>query len=232
MIPDWAIPAALRLWPGLGNPVWNDRLAAARALGPALVIRVAPQRVRRKLDPRAAATIKEGFLIEDLGQMPTQDVRDLYTYFDMADVARHGENMVATRLYRWLKASWEAGRPVTGRGQVFDSEERIADYYRTYLELYRSLQRDGYRYEGADEICFGVGADGEILHIRRGTHRLAAAHILELPSVSGRITHIDRLFAERAVAASGARPGGTAAILADAIHAVIDKPVVAETSRQ
>ncbi|MBL8711089.1 MAG: hypothetical protein JNL25_17980 [Rhodospirillaceae bacterium] len=232
MIPDWAVPAALRLWPGLGNPVWKDRRAAALALGPALAVRVAPQRVRRKLDPRAAATIKEGFLIQGLDQMPKQDVRDLYTYFDMLDVARHGENMAATRLYRWLKASWEAGRPVTGRGQVFDSEERIADYYRTYLELYRSLQRDGYRYDGADEICFGIGADGEIFHIRRGTHRLAAAHILELPSVSGRITHIDRRFATQAVAAAGARPGGTTAILADAIQAAIDRPVADEANRQ
>ena len=35
--------------------------------------------------------------------------------------------------------------------------------------------------------------------IRRGTHRLAAAQILAVRKVDGRITHIDRAFAERAV---------------------------------
>ena len=216
MIPDWAVPAALRLWPSVDNPVWRDRRASARALGPSLAVRVAPRRIRRKVDPQAVVAIKEGFLIDGLSQLPTQDIRNHYTYLDMADVARHGEDMAATRLYRWLKASWEAGRPVSGRGQVFDSEERIAAYYRTYLDLHRSLQRDGYRYVGTDEICLGIGGDGEILHVRRGTHRLAAAQILELPSVSGRITHIDRAFAERATAANP-KSTGIVALLADAI---------------
>jgi hypothetical protein len=48
-------------------------------------------------------------------------------------------------------------------------------------------------------MCFGIGAEGDVILIRRGTHRLAAAQILAVPNVEGRVTHIDRAFAERAV---------------------------------
>jgi hypothetical protein len=48
-------------------------------------------------------------------------------------------------------------------------------------------------------MCFGIGASGDVILIRRGTHRLAAAQLLSMPRVEGRVTHIDRAFAERAV---------------------------------
>jgi hypothetical protein len=47
-------------------------------------------------------------------------------------------------------------------------------------------------------MCFGVGAGGDFLLVRRGTHRLAAAHILGLKQVTGLVTRIDRRFAEAA----------------------------------
>ena len=80
---------------------------------------------------------------------------------------------------------------------MFNSEPEIEAYCRVYLDLYTSMKRDGYRYSGDDEICLGIAADGEIVHMRRGTHRMAAAQILELPSLSARITHVDRAWAQR-----------------------------------
>jgi hypothetical protein len=65
--------------------------------------------------------------------------------------------------------------PVTARGIVCDTEQRMLDYYFTYLDLFRSLQQRGYAYRGEDEICFGVTAEGGIVHMRHGTHRLASA---------------------------------------------------------
>jgi hypothetical protein len=47
-------------------------------------------------------------------------------------------------------------------------------------------------------MCFGIAAGGEVLLVRRGTHRLAAAQILGLAGVTGRVTHLDRRFAEQA----------------------------------
>jgi hypothetical protein len=202
-------PITIKFWASLDNPAWNYRTAAERVLGGALRVSVDPRRVRRKLVAKAVAPLKDRFLVDGLGAaLPSEPIEDLYTFMDMSDIARHGDNLPATRLYQWLMASWQAGRPVEGRGRTFNSESRIDAYCRTYLDLYRSMERDGYRYSGDDEICFGLGADGEIIHIRRGTHRMAAAQILELPSVSARITHIDRAFAKSAVkAAGGDAPG-------------------------
>ena len=183
-------PITIRFWRSLDNPAWNHAAIAEEALGGALSVMVDPSRIRRKLVAKSVAPIKDRFLVDGLGAMPSELIEDLYTYMDMSDIARYGENLSSTRLYHWLKASWQAGRPVEGRGMIFDSEARIDTYCRTYLDLYRSLERDGYRYHGDDEICLGLAADGEIIHIRRGTHRMAAAKIL-----------IDRAFARTAVRA-------------------------------
>lgn len=196
-------PISVKIWPSLRNPVWRHAAAAELLLGQALLVSVDPKRVRRKLTAKAVLPFKNRFLVPDLGTLPSEPMQDLYTYMDMADIATHGENFAKTRLYQWLRASWLAGRPVTGRGTVFDSDATIEAYCRTYLDLYRSMQRDGYRYNGDDEICLGLGGAGEIVHIRRGTHRMAAAQILELPSVSARITHIDLSFAEAATRTAG-----------------------------
>jgi hypothetical protein len=196
-------PVSLKVWPSLDNPAWDDSVIARKRLGGILRVTVDPKHVRRKLAASAVAPIKDRFLIAGLGELASEPIQDLYTYMDMADIARYGDDLAKTRLYQWLKASWAAGRAVHGRGQVFNTEEGILAYCRTYLDLYRSMQRDGYRYSGDDEICLGIAGGGEIVHIRRGTHRMAAAQILELPSVSARITHVDRNFAQAAVKAAG-----------------------------
>lgn len=211
-------PLSLKLWPSLSNPAWDQAALAERLLGRSLRVNVDPKRICRKLSASAVAPIKGRFLIAGLGELPSDRVKDLYTYMDMSDIARYGEDFENLRLYQWLKASWAAGRPVDGRGRVFDSDAKIEEYCRYYLDLYRSMERDGYNYAGDDDICLGISADGEILHIRRGTHRMAAAHILELPSVSARITHIDRAFAEAAVARSVSKDPRAA--LGEAIKAV------------
>lgn len=196
-------PIAIKLWSGVENPAWRYADGAVPALGSALHVSVDPKRIRRKLAAEAVAPIKDSFLVPGLGLLPSEAIADLYTYMDMADIARFGDDLQATRLYKWLQASRQAGRPVRGRGLVYDSDAGIEAYCRVYLDLYRSMQRDGYRYSGEDEICLGLGEDGEILHIRRGTHRMAAAQILELPRVSARITHVDLAFARRAATAGG-----------------------------
>ena len=45
-------------------------------------------------------------------------------------------------------------------------------------------------------MCFGISAACEVVLVRRGTHRLAAAQILGLPRVTGIVTHIDLAFAD------------------------------------
>lgn len=191
-------PWCLKLWPSLRNPAWRHARAAEGVLGPDLTVCFRPAAVRCKLDPMAMQPLKQGFLVDGLDEMPAEEIPSHYTYFDMLDVSRHGDNFTQTRLYRWMKAGIEAGRPVRGRRHVFDSDARIQELCQSNLDLLRSLQRNGYNYAGPDEICLGILADGSLLHMRRGTHRMAAAHILELPSVTGRVTHIDRRFAERA----------------------------------
>jgi hypothetical protein len=64
--------------------------------------------------------------------------------------------------------------------------------------MFESMRDNGYRYDGGDHMCFGIGAKGDFVLVRRGTHRLAAAHILGLRQVTGLVTKIDRRFAEAA----------------------------------
>jgi hypothetical protein len=192
-----AAPVSLRLWPGLGNPAWNS-IGAARLFGDRLKIAVDPARVTRKIDGESALGLRGKFLVDGLDALPATPVTALYTHRDMEDIARYGADWRATRLGRWLLACLAAGRPPFVRGSVITNEAEIEAYYRGYLAMFESMRDNGYRYDGDDHMCFGIGADGGFVLVRRGTHRLAAAHILGLKEVTGLVTKIDRRFAQAA----------------------------------
>jgi hypothetical protein len=192
-----AAPVSLRLWPGLGNPAWNST-GARQLFGGRLKIEIDPSRVLRKIDSGAASRLRGQFLVSGLDTLPTTPVSALYTYRDMEDIARHGGDWRSTRLGQWLLACLAAGRPPLVRGALITNEAEIDAYYRGYLTMYEDMREQGYRYEGADQMCFGIGAGGDFLLVRRGTHRLAAAHILGLKKITGLVTKIDRRFAEAA----------------------------------
>jgi hypothetical protein len=200
------IRAALSLAPGSWNPAWRYGDAIRAELGPAARIAVDPRQVLGKLGMRTVNGFKRRFLVPRLGTLQFRPIAELPTYRDVEDFAAHGDDYRATRLYRWLKQSADEGRPVNARGTVCDTEQRMLDYYFTYLDLFRSLQQRGYAYRGEDEICFGVTAEGGIVHMRRGTHRLASAHFLNLPFVTGVVTHADPAWVDRAVRRNGGGP--------------------------
>lgn len=185
------IDTLLALAPGAWNPTWRRGDAVRRALGARARIVVDPRRVIGKLPAAAMVGLKHRFLVADLARRGLVPIPQLHTYRDIEDFATHGDDYEPSRLFQWLKQAAAEGRPVNARGVVCDTEAKMLDYYRTYLELFRGLQRDGYRYNGADEICFGIAADGSVVHMRRGTHRLVSAHFLGLPSVTGYVTHAD-----------------------------------------
>lgn len=191
-------PVSLGIWPSLSNPAWRSA-GAARLFGDRLRVSVNPARVTSKMKSDVRWALRNSFLVERLDLLPTDPVTGLYTYRDMEDIARHGADWRATRLGQWLKAAIEAGRPPLVRGARVTNEAEIEAYYRVYWTMFESMRDNGYRYQGRDDMCFGIGAEGNVVLIRRGTHRLAAAQILGVPKVDGRITHIDRTFAERAV---------------------------------
>lgn len=190
-------PVSLRLWPGLGNPAWASS-GAARLFGDRLTVALDPARVARKIDPESAPALRSKFLVDGLDALPATPVAALYTHRDMEDIARYGADWRSTRLGQWLLACLAAGRPPLVRGRVIVDEAGIEAYYRGYLTMFESMRDNGYRYDGDDHMCFGIGAEGGFVLVRRGTHRLAAAHILGLKQVTGRVTKIDRRFAEAA----------------------------------
>ena len=167
--------------------------------GDRLRLSVDPARVSAKLRPDVRWALRGAFLVDHLDLLPTEAVTGLYTSREMEDIARHGADWRATRLGQWLKAAVEAGRPPLVRGALVTNDAEIEAYYRVYWTMFESMRDTGYRYQGNDDMCFGIGAEGGVILVRRGTHRLAAAQILAVPKVDGRITHIDRAFAERAV---------------------------------
>ncbi len=191
---------ALSLAPGTWNPAWRCGDAIRASVGEQARIAIDPRKVEGKISARAMVGLKPRFLVPNLAGRDVRGIPDLHTYRDIEDFAAHGDDYRATRLFRWLKQAADEGRPINARGVVCDTEERMLDYYRTYLELFRSLQRQGYRYRGEDEICFGATASGGIVHMRRGTHRLAAAHFLRLPFVTGYVTHADPVWVQRCCA--------------------------------
>ena len=186
---------SLKLWPSLANPAWNS-IGARRLFEGRLSIAIDPARVLRKIEVEAARGLRGTFLVPGLDALPTTPVSALYTYRDMEDIARHGADWRSTRLGQWLLASLAAGRPPAVRGAFLTTEAQIEAYYRGYLTMFESMRDQGYRYEGEDQMCFGVCAGGDFVLVRRGTHRLAAAHILGLKQVTGLVTRIDRRFAE------------------------------------
>jgi hypothetical protein len=190
--------AALTLAPGSWNPAWRYGDIIRGELGAAARIAVVPRQVLGKIGAHTMAGLKRRFLAPRLASCERRPVCELPTYRDVEDFAAHGDDYRATRLYRWLKKSADEGVPVNARGVLCDSEERIQEYYFAYLELFRSLQQRGYVYSGKDEICFGITADGGIVHMRRGTHRLASAHFLGLPFVTGYVTHADPAWVHQA----------------------------------
>ncbi|MBL9034577.1 MAG: hypothetical protein JNN33_07435 [Rhodospirillaceae bacterium] len=211
------ISGLLALAPAAWNPAWRCGEAIRAALGEGARIAVDPRRVIGKLAAGEMAPLKTHFLVPGLAGRQLTPIRELHTYRDVEDFAAHGDDYAATRLFRWLQQAAAEGRPINARGVTCDSEDKMLDYYRTYLDLFRRLQRDGYRYTGPDEICFGIGAGSEVVHMRRGTHRLASAHFLGLPSVTGYVTHADPAW----VAACRVRHGGgPVAAIAAALRAL------------
>jgi hypothetical protein len=205
------IRAALWVAPGDWNPAWRYGDIIRADLGAAARIAIDPQQVRGKVGARMMAGLKRRFLVPRLAACEVRPIAELPTYRDIEDYAAHGDDYRATRLFRWLKQSAEEGMPVNARGILCDTEQRMLDYYFTYLDLFRSLQQRGYSYRGEDEICFGVTADGGIVQMRRGTHRLAAAHFLGLPFVTGYVTHVDPAWMR---AAQAHKRGGPIAAIA------------------
>jgi hypothetical protein len=200
------IRVALSLAPGTWNPAWRYGDVIRAELGSGARIAIDPRQVLGKIGTRTMNGLKRRFLVPQLGVCEFRPIAELPTYRDVEDFAAHGDDYRATRLYRWLKQSADEGTPVNARGIMCDTEQRMLDYYFTYLDLFRSLQQRGYAYRGEDEICFGVTAEGGVVHMRRGTHRLASAHFLKLPFVTGLVTHADPAWVEQAVRRNGSGP--------------------------
>ena len=200
------VRAALSLAPGVWNPAWRCGDAIRSSLGDEARIAVDPRKVGGKISAQKMAGLKRCFLVPGLAERDLQPIAALRTYRDIEDFAAHGDDYRATRLFGWLKQAADEGRPIEARGIVCDTEDKMLDYYRTYLDLFRSLQQRGYAYRGDDEVCFGVTAAGGIVHMRRGTHRLAAAYFLGLPFVTGYVTHADPAWVQACRAAGRGGP--------------------------
>ena len=196
----------MTLAPGTWNPAWRSGDIVRAELGAAARIAVDPRQVLGKIGAHTMAQLKRRFLVPRLSSCELRSIAELPTYRDIEDFAAHGDDYRSTRLYRWLKKSADEGMPVNARGVLCDSEQRIQEYYLAYLDLFRSLRQRGYVYSGKDEICFGVTAEGGIVHMRRGTHRLASAHFLGLPFVTGYVTHVDPVWLDAVRRRNGGGP--------------------------
>lgn len=110
-------------------------------------------------------------------------MRDLF-----ADPAR--DRLGSSLAFKRIQMLINAGRPVSSRSKLLDTDADIIGYLNRCLDLRDSLLQHGFRNTGDPEdreIGLAVGADGRLHHFSHGKHRLAQAQLLGLSSVEARI---------------------------------------------
>lgn len=198
-------PAGFRLF-GLANPCltpWN----AGALLGRALEISVAPGSIRRKLPRGRPAGWPARFLFADGWDREASREPIMRACEAMADLLEHRDELPRSLVYRDMMQRIAAGRPLVKAGVAIADAAEARRHCEDYLRTGLSMQAQGYRAELApDAIEVAVARDGEILHLRRGNHRLAFAQVLGLASVVVRVRFMHREFAAARLARQGGRP--------------------------
>ncbi|MBL8709262.1 MAG: hypothetical protein JNL25_08720 [Rhodospirillaceae bacterium] len=113
----------------------------------------------------------------------------------MRDLLDHGADIENSEVHRRLSAQLAAGRPWAKAGTLFDSAEKIRAYCEDCIATGRSIERLGYRSDlPNDAIEVIVTADGSLVHLRRGNHRVAFARLFAVPLVPVEVRHVHRDF--------------------------------------
>lgn len=131
------------------------------------------------------------------------------------ELAEHGLDYRATRVYADYLARLAAGRPVTRNRVKLDSRARVDGYFERFVALFESIREHGVvrlaaarglapalscasgvrrgRTEFAEqELGIAIGPDGELFRLPGGQHRTAIAQVLQVPRlpVQVRLVHI------------------------------------------
>jgi hypothetical protein len=122
---------------------------------------------------------------------------------EMIELVQHRTAYSSMPSFRQLMRRSTGRRPSRRYGDLMNSEDKIHTYFRHYLQLIETIERDGYRDRyslGAwkvpgtaklqertghhkRNIGVAIGPDGTLLRFLGGRHRTAIAQALKLPSV-------------------------------------------------
>lgn len=100
-------------------------------------------------------------------------------------------NYKKTEFYSSLKVDIKEKSIVKRKHYILKSEDDLNNYCQRFVDLLKSIQRDGYNEEKAPgKVAVFIGPAGELVKESSGRHRLAAAQIVGLEKIPIRITHI------------------------------------------
>lgn len=170
---------------------WN----AGSVIGDAVNLTVPPAQLVAKLPRSAVDREPARFVFADdwaaaaLARPHEQAVQS------MRDLLAHAADIENSEIHRRLSAQLAAGRPWAKAGTVFDSAEKIRAYCEDCIATGRSIERQGYRRDlPNDPVEVIVAADGSLVHLRRGNHRVAFARLFALPLLPVEVRHVHRDF--------------------------------------
>lgn len=175
-----------------------DTGTARRIFGSALAISVAPNRIDSKLPHRARGSRSRRFLTP-LAEMGARlPLAETDTGRAMRDLWIHREDPRRSEIHRYLSAGAASGRPSRKGDVTLDTAAKIDRYCGDYIAMVEDMRLNGYRPElAADNILVAIAADGALVHLRHGNHRLVLSQIAGLPHIPVDVRHIDPAYLAR-----------------------------------
>lgn len=122
-------------------------------------------------------------------------IQEHYRYEPMVDLWRHRDQVEQSKSYRDMIHRIDNNQPLSriNKGILIDTPAKARKHLEKELEIFYSLETEGYNPELADdELNVAIARDGSMVKANGGRKRLIAAQILDLPSIPVRIAYIHK----------------------------------------
>ncbi len=173
---------------GLVNRVYQNELT----------IEVAPESIISHAD-HAFIKKNPSFLCNSNWDEKVFDIMSIERCKRVVDVINSIDNLTNCHSYNQYIQALNEGKPILRHGKPLDSMEKIDDYFKGLIHIYRDMRENGYKSSselGAEEsdICVGISRSGNIIQLQSGHHRIALAKMAKVPTVKVKVILIHYLF--------------------------------------
>lgn len=123
-----------------------------------------------------------------------------YRFRLMADLWQHQDDLTTSQEYHNLINKLNHGEAIAriNKGQLIDTPEKALLFLQSQLDIFFSLEKNGFRPELAqDGLNIAIARDGQFIKANAGRKRLMAAQILNLPKIPVRIAYVHQQWFEK-----------------------------------